>query len=61
MEKLLIVSAFKVDVAQGQNIDGTDKPPVTRHYQPGVVVEITDVPEGQSADDWIAKDLAKAA
>jgi hypothetical protein len=65
MEKLLILENFAVDVPQGVHEDGPhvgkDKPPITRRYLKGVVVDASEVPEGQTAADWIEKGLARAA
>lgn len=60
MDKLIIVQNFKVDVPNaGENPDGTPKAATVVAYTKGMVVAADDIPEGQSADDWIAKGLAK--
>lgn len=55
MEKLVILANFHVFVAQ----EGLPERKVT--FERSQVVAVADLPEGQSAEDWIAKGLAKAA
>lgn len=61
MDKIVITANFRIDVAQGKNTDGTDKPPVQRQYTRGMVVEEADMPDGHSVADWIDKELAEYA
>lgn len=56
MEKLIIEANFHVFVSQGEG-----KPERKVEFTKGMVVAENDMPEGQSAEDWIAKGLAKAA
>jgi hypothetical protein len=56
MGKYLIEANFHVFVSQGD-----DKPERKATYSKGMVVEAADIPQGQSAADWVAKGLAKAA
>ncbi len=60
MDKLVILANFKVDVANaGTNPDGTPRASTVVAFTKGMVVAADDIPAGQSADDWIAKGLAK--
>ena len=61
MDKLLILANFKVDVPVERNAenDVIRSKPVA--YTKGMVIDAADVPEGQSADDWIEKGLAEKA
>lgn len=61
MRTLIIAANFHVDIAQGQDDDGNDKPSIRKPYTKGMVVGEGDLPEGQAADVWIAKDLATEA
>lgn len=61
MEKVLVLENFHVFIAQGKDADGNDKPDRRAAFTKGMVVEVDDIPAGQSADDWVAKGLAKAA
>lgn len=61
MDRLIILANFHVDVSNGKDAAGNDKPPTKKAFTKGMVVNIDDLPEGQSADDWIEKELAKAA
>ena len=56
MEKLIIDANFHVFVSQGEG-----KPERKVAFTKGLLVDASDIPEGQSAEDWIAKGLAKAA
>lgn len=56
MSKYLIESNFHCYVNQGEG-----KPERKVIFTKGMVVEANDIPEGQNADDWVAKGLAKAA
>ena len=56
MGKYLIEANFHVFVSQGD-----DKPERKASFTKGMVVEAADIPQGQSAADWVAKGLAKAA
>lgn len=56
MDKYIIEANFHVFVAQGEGVN--EKKAV---YSKGMVIEESEIPAGQSADDWIAKGLAKAA
>lgn len=56
MGKYIIEANFHVYVSEG---DG--KPERKAAFTKGMVVEAADIPQGQSADDWVAKGLAKAA
>jgi hypothetical protein len=53
--KYIIEANFHVYVSE----DG--KPERKAAFTKGMVVEAADIPQGQSADDWVAKGLAKAA
>jgi hypothetical protein len=60
MEKLVILANFKVDVANpGENPDGSPKAATVVPFTKGMVVAEDEVPEGQSAQDWIDKGLAE--
>lgn len=61
MDKFMIVANFHVYVAQGKNLDDTDKPDRKVTFSKGMVVDANDIPEGQTADDWVAKELATVA
>ena len=54
--KYIIEANFHVYVSEG---DG--KPERKAAFTKGMVVEAADIPQGQSADDWVVKGLAKAA
>lgn len=56
MEKLIIEANFHVFVGQGAG-----KPEAKAVFTKGMVVEGSDIPEGHTADEWVAKGLAKAA
>ena len=56
MGKYLIEANFHVYVSQGD-----DKPERKASFTKGMVVESADIPQGQSAADWVGKGLAKAA
>lgn len=56
MDKLIIEANFHVFVPTGEG-----KPERKATFTKGMVLEASDIPEGQSAEDWIAKVLAKAA
>ncbi|NQW54296.1 MAG: hypothetical protein HQ465_23945 [Rhodospirillales bacterium] len=60
-DKLIIAATFHLFVGQGQNADGTDKPARRATYAKGMVIEAFEIPEGHTADDWVAKGLATAA
>lgn len=51
----LIEANFHVYVSQGEG-----KPDAKRAFSKGMVVEASDIPEGHTGDDWVAKGLAKA-
>lgn len=53
--------AFHVFVAQGIDRDGKPRPDRKVAFLPGQVLNVSDIPEGHSADDWTAKGLVKAA
>lgn len=63
--KLLILQNFAVMVPTGTYESGQhageNKPDRRVPYSKGMVVNEADVPEKQSADDWIEKELAEAA
>jgi hypothetical protein len=63
--KLLILQNFVVMVPTGKYDsgphEGENKPDSRVQYSKGMVVDEANVPENQSADDWIAKELAEAA
>ena len=61
MDKVLITANFHIFVGQGKNVDGTDKAERRAAYTKGMVVDITDVPEGHDASVWIDQGLASAA
>jgi hypothetical protein len=61
MDKLIIAANFHLFVGQGQNADGTDKPARKVTFSKGMVVDANDIPEGQTAEDWVSKGLATAA
>jgi hypothetical protein len=61
MDKFIIAANFHVYVGQGKNPDDTDKPARKVTFSKGMVVDANDIPEGQTADDWVAKGLATAA
>lgn len=54
--KHIIEANFHCYVSQGD-----DKPERKVSFTKGMVVEAADIPEGQSAADWVAKGLAKTA
>lgn len=56
MEKLIIETNFHVFVPQSEG-----RPERRVEFKAGMLVEADDIPEGQTADDWVAKGLAKAA
>lgn len=56
MEKLIIETNFHVFVPQGE---GRAERRV--EFTRSMLVPVDDIPEGQTADDWVAKGLAKAA
>jgi hypothetical protein len=55
-DKLIVETSFHVFVPQGEG-----RPERRVEYRAGMLVEADDIPEGQTADDWVAKGLAKAA
>lgn len=55
MDKYLIEANFHVYVNQGE-----DQPEKQVDFSKGMIVEESDIPEGQSGKDWVAKGLAKA-
>jgi hypothetical protein len=55
MGKYLIEANFHVFIAQGEG-----KPEAKRAFSNGMVVEASDIPDGHSGDEWVAKGLAKA-
>ena len=55
-DKYIIALNFHVFVSQGEG-----KPERKQPFTKGQVIEENDIPAGQSADDWVAKGLAKAA
>ncbi len=61
MEKLIIAQTFHLFIRQGQHEDGTDKPARRATFAKGMVIELDEIPEGHTADDWVAKGLATAA
>lgn len=61
MDKFIIAANFHVYVGQGKNPDGTDKPDRKVTFSKGMVVDANDIPDGHTADDWVAKGLATAA
>jgi hypothetical protein len=61
MDKLIILANFHVFVAAGKGPGGGDLPDRKVSYTKGMVVPLADVPQGQSAEDWIAKGLASLA
>jgi len=54
--KYIIEANFHVYVSEHDS-----KPERKAAFTKGMVVEAADIPQGQSADDWVAKGLAKAA
>ena len=54
--KYIIEANFHVYVGQGD-----DKPERKASFTKGMVVEAADIPQGQSAADWVGKGLAKTA
>lgn len=61
MRTLIIAANFHVDIAQGADGAGNEKPPIRKPYTKGMVVDEADLPEGHTADAWIAKELAAEA
>lgn len=55
MGKYLIEANFHIFISQGEV-----KPERKIAFSKGMVVEASDIPEGQDADEWVAKGLAKA-
>lgn len=55
MEKIIIESNFHIFVSQGEG-----RPERKAVFTKGMVVDVADIPEGQSAEAWIASGLAKA-
>ena len=54
--KHIIEANFHCYVSQGD-----DKPERKASFTKGMVVEAADIPQGQSAADWVGKGLAKTA
>ena len=52
---VLIVASFHRYIAAGAG-----KPEAKRAFSNGMVVEASDIPDGHSGDEWVAKGLAKA-
>ena len=56
MDKLIIEANFHVFVPQGEGL-----PERRVEFTRSMLVPVDEIPEGQTADDWVAKGLAKAA
>lgn len=54
-DKYVIDANFHIYVAQGEG-----KPERKMIFTKGMVLEASDIPAGHTADDWVAKGLAKA-
>lgn len=61
MDKIIITANFHLFVGQGQNADGTDKPGRRVTYAKGMVIEVSEIPDGHTVEDWVSKGLATAA
>lgn len=58
--KLIVMANFAVMVPNGTDAKG--RPIETRkRYTRGMVLEASKIPEGHTADDWLAKGHVKAA
>ena len=57
----MIVENFHVDVEQGKDVAGKERPPIRKYFTKGMVIAVDQLPQGHSAQDWIDKGLAKAA
>lgn len=55
-DKLIVEANFHVFVPQGEGL-----PERRVEFTRSMLVPVDDIPEGQTADDWVAKGLAKAA
>lgn len=56
MQKIVITQDFHVFVAVAP-----DRPERKTPFMASMVVDVTEIPEGHTAEEWVAKGLAKAA
>lgn len=59
--KYLINANFHVFVPVPEGADGKPRPEAKKVFGRGQVIDESDIPDGQSAEDWISKGLATAA
>ncbi len=59
-DRILIVANFHVFVPSADDVGGRRRE-TRKAYSRGQVIEASDIPEGQSAEGWIAAGLATAA
>jgi hypothetical protein len=61
MERIIITQTFEVDVPRADHHDGTPAAAEVITFSKGMVIEADRIPVGHTAQDWVDKELAKAA
>lgn len=61
MQRYVITANFHVFLPGAGTVNGRPAPEVRKSFTRGQVLTESDIPEGFSIEDWIAKGLAMAA